>query len=82
MKVINEYRSADNGGVDAEGRAAAAYLRQLKIDFATHGAASMRLRERIYSAFRCSDAGDKVGSQDHWPSESINVAGPFRYTVD
>ena len=32
---------------DEEGRAAAAYLRQLKIDFATHGAASQRLRERL-----------------------------------
>ena len=46
-EVIQEYRNASNGSVDAEGRAAAAYLRQLKIDFATHGAASMRLRERL-----------------------------------
>ncbi len=47
-EVIEEYRSASNGDVEAEGRAAAAYLRQLKIDFATHGAASMRLRERMH----------------------------------
>ncbi len=47
-EVIEEHRSADNGDVDGEGRAAAAYLRQLKIDFATHGAASMRLRERVH----------------------------------
>lgn len=46
-EVIQEYRSTANGNVDEEGRAAAAYLRQLKIDFATHGAASMRLRERM-----------------------------------
>jgi hypothetical protein len=32
---------------DEEGRAAARYLRQLKIDFATHGAASLRMRERL-----------------------------------
>jgi hypothetical protein len=46
-EVIQEYRSTANGNADEEGRAAAAYLRQLKIDFATHGAASMRLRERM-----------------------------------
>jgi hypothetical protein len=49
FEVIEEYRSANNGSVKEEGRAAAAYLRQLKIDFATHGAASMRLRERVQS---------------------------------
>ena len=45
-EVIDEYQ---NSKVDKgeEGRAAAAYLRQLKIDFATHGAASLRLRERL-----------------------------------
>ena len=47
-EVIEEHRRATNGDVDGEGRAAAAYLRQLKIDFATHGAASMRLRERLH----------------------------------
>jgi hypothetical protein len=46
-EVIEEYRNASNISADEEGRAAAAYLRQLKIDFATHGAASMRLRERV-----------------------------------
>lgn len=48
-EVIEEYRNANNCSVEEEGRAAAAYLRQLKIDFATHGAASMRLRERVQS---------------------------------
>src|SRR5213078_3142251 len=43
-EVIEEYRRAGNGNVDEEGRAAAAYLRQLKIDFAIHGAASLRLQ--------------------------------------
>jgi hypothetical protein len=38
-EVIEEQRSAKID-IDEEGRAAAAYLRQLKIDFATHGAAS------------------------------------------
>jgi hypothetical protein len=47
-EVIEDHRSAINGDVDGEGRAAAAYLRQLKIDFANHGAASMRLRERMH----------------------------------
>jgi len=46
-EVIEESRHAGQMSIDAEGRAAAAYLRQLKIDFATHGAASMRLRERL-----------------------------------
>jgi hypothetical protein len=44
--VIAEYR-LNGTDPEEEGRAAAAYLRQLKIDFAIHGAASMRLRERI-----------------------------------
>lgn len=46
-EVIQEYRNAGNNNRDEEGRAAAAYLRQLKIDFATHGAASLRLVERM-----------------------------------
>jgi len=46
-EVIEEHRTSTNGDPDKEGRAAAAYLRQLKMDFATHGAASMRLRERV-----------------------------------
>jgi Glycosyltransferase Family 4 len=47
QEVIDEYQHAAPVGSDEEGRAAAAYLRQLKIDFATHGAASLRLRERL-----------------------------------
>lgn len=46
-QVIAEHRSAGPADVAAEGRAAAAYVRQLKIDFASHGAASMRLCERL-----------------------------------
>jgi hypothetical protein len=47
QEVINEYQNSARMNNDEEGRAAAAYLRQLKIDFATHGAASLRLRERL-----------------------------------
>ncbi len=47
QEVIDEYQKSARVGNDEEGRAAAAYLRQLKIDFATHGAASLRLRERL-----------------------------------
>ncbi len=47
QEVIDEYQNSARVGNDEEGRAAAAYLRQLKIDFATHGAASLRLRERL-----------------------------------
>lgn len=46
-EVIDEHRALGQRDIDEEGRAAAAYLRQLKIDFATHGAASLRLRERL-----------------------------------
>ena len=46
-EVIDEHRTLGQRDIDEEGRAAAAYLRQLKIDFATHGAASLRLRERL-----------------------------------
>ena len=46
-EVIDEYQTSARMSSDEEGRAAAAYLRQLKIDFATHGAASLRLRERL-----------------------------------
>ena len=46
-KVIEEYRTFGNSDMATEGRAAAAYLRQLKLDFARHGAASMRMRERV-----------------------------------
>jgi hypothetical protein len=46
-EVIDEYQRSARVGSWEEGRAAAAYLRQLKIDFATHGAASLRLRERL-----------------------------------
>jgi hypothetical protein len=46
-EVIEEYQRAGQVDIGAEGRAAAAYLRQLKIDFATHGAASLRLSERL-----------------------------------
>ena len=45
--MIAEYQRSDRIDNDGEGRAAAAYLRQLKIDFATHGAASQRLNERL-----------------------------------
>jgi hypothetical protein len=47
-EVIDEYQHSPRVGDDEEGRAAAAYLRQLKIDFSTHGAASLRLRERLH----------------------------------
>jgi hypothetical protein len=47
QEVIDEYQNSARVGNDEEGRAAAAYLRQLKIDFATHGAASLRMRERL-----------------------------------
>jgi hypothetical protein len=46
-EVIDEHRALGQRDIDEEGRAAAAYLRQLKIDFATHGAASLRLSERL-----------------------------------
>src|SRR2546430_13519572 len=46
-EVIQEYSNTGISNPDEEGRAAAAYLRQLKIDFATHGAASLRLVERM-----------------------------------
>jgi hypothetical protein len=46
-EVIEEHRQTSPADIEAEGRAAANYLRQLKIDFATHGAASMRLREQL-----------------------------------
>lgn len=47
QEVIDEYQNSARVSNDEEGRAAAAYLRQLKVDFATHGAASLRLRERL-----------------------------------
>ena len=47
-EVIAEYKSR---GVDndarAEGRAAARYLGQLKSEITAHGAATLRLRERV-----------------------------------
>jgi Glycosyltransferase Family 4 len=46
-EVIREYSTTNNHDAELEGRAAAAYLRQLRFDFARHGAASMRLRERL-----------------------------------
>ncbi len=46
-ECIEKYKIAGETKVEEEGRAAAAYLRQLKIDFATHGAATMRLVERM-----------------------------------
>lgn len=46
-EVIEEYQHSNHIDIDEEGRAAAAYLRQLKMDFAIHGAASLRLRERL-----------------------------------
>jgi glycosyl transferase family 4 len=46
-EVIEEYQRVGRIDIDGEGRAAAAYLRQLKIDFATHGAASLRLNQRL-----------------------------------
>lgn len=47
-EVIDEFANSSRDEVE-EGRAAAAYLRQLKLDFAKHGAASMRLREKMRS---------------------------------
>jgi len=46
-EVIEKYQTTGEGSLEEEGRAAAAYLRQLKIDFATHGAATLRLVERV-----------------------------------
>ena len=45
-EVIEEYANCKHDEV-AEGRAAAAYLRQLKIDLARQGAVSMRVQERM-----------------------------------
>jgi hypothetical protein len=47
QEVIDEFQNSARVVNDEEGRAAARYLRQLKIDFATHGAASLRMRERL-----------------------------------
>ena len=46
-EVVAEYKSGGGGDARAEGRAAAAYLRQLKSEIAAHGAATLRLRERV-----------------------------------
>lgn len=49
-EVIAEYASSDRAAcdsIDEEGRAAAAYLRQLKSEIVAHGAATVRLRERV-----------------------------------
>ncbi len=46
-KVIGEFQQNGHCEKLAEDRAAAAYLRQLKIDFTASTAAAMRLRERI-----------------------------------
>jgi len=48
-EVIAEYKSRDGDDTRAEGRAAAEYLRQLKSEITAHGAATMRLRERVRS---------------------------------
>jgi glycosyltransferase involved in cell wall biosynthesis len=45
-EVIEEFAHSSIDA-DEEGRAAAAYLRELKLDFAKHGAASMRLQEKM-----------------------------------
>ena len=45
--VIDENRQSGGCKAADEGRAAAEYLRQLKIDMASHGAASLRLRARL-----------------------------------
>ena len=46
-EVIEEHQRSGQIDIEEEGHAAAAYLRQLKVDFATHGAASLRLHERL-----------------------------------
>jgi Glycosyltransferase Family 4 len=46
-EVIAEYKSSDGDDARREGRAAAEYLRQLKSEIATHGAATLRLRARV-----------------------------------
>ena len=46
-EVIAEYKSRGGDDARAEGRAAASYLRQLKSEINAHGAATMRLRERV-----------------------------------
>jgi Glycosyltransferase Family 4 len=48
-EVVFEYRHAPADDLDEEGQAAAAYLRRLKLDFAKHGAASLRLQEKLRS---------------------------------
>jgi len=45
--VIQEFQQNDHGEKLAEDRAAAAYLRQLKIDFNANAAAAIRLREHL-----------------------------------
>ncbi len=45
--VIQEFQQNDHGEKLAEDRAAAAYLRQLKIDFNANTAAAIRLREHL-----------------------------------
>ena len=49
-EVIGEFQQNGHGEKLAEDRAAAAYLRQLKIDFTANAAAAMRLRERVEGA--------------------------------
>ncbi|HKR62012.1 MAG TPA: hypothetical protein VJS64_20155, partial [Pyrinomonadaceae bacterium] len=58
-EVIEEHRTLGEDA-EAEGRAAAAYLRHLKIDFAAHGAASMRLRERLQGIPLLRGVGNKL----------------------
>jgi Glycosyltransferase Family 4 len=48
-EVIGEIKGSGEGEKLLEDRAAAAYLRQLKIDFATHADAASRLRKRVES---------------------------------
>jgi glycosyltransferase involved in cell wall biosynthesis len=47
-EVIKEF-AGSSIDEEEEGRAAAAYLRELKLDFAKHGAASMRLQDKMRS---------------------------------
>ena len=45
--VIQEFQQNDHGEKLTEDRAAAAYLRQLKVDFNANTAAAIRLREHL-----------------------------------
>jgi hypothetical protein len=74
QEVIEEHQRSGQVDSDAEGRAAAAYLRQLKIDFAEHDAASSRLRERLHPFPLLGRWGIKLARKtlsDTWRKKSV-----------